>query len=67
MSIISKAKHGDMAISDARKLRAPEEENRPHSTMGFLTPKEFAQKEKEILLENSDALWQSHRDSPILL
>jgi|GEM_PF-3390030 len=31
--------------------------NRPHSTLGFLTPREFAQKEKNMLLENSNAQW----------
>ena len=33
-------------------------ETRPHSTLGFLTPKEFAQKEETMLLENSNAQWQ---------
>ena len=32
-------------------------EIRPHSTLGFLTPKEFAQKEENMLLENSNAKW----------
>jgi hypothetical protein len=29
--------------------------NRPHSTLDFLTPKEFAQKEEDILLESSNS------------
>jgi putative transposase len=32
-------------------------ENRPHSTLGFLTPKEFAQKEETMLRENSNSQW----------
>jgi len=30
-------------------------ENRPHSTLEFLTPKEFAQREENMLRRNSNA------------
>ena len=46
------------SIEHARKViedwRIDYNENRPHSTLDFLTPKEFAQKE-DILLENSNS------------
>ena len=47
------------SIEHARKeieeWRIDYNENRPHSTLDFLTPKEFAQKEEDILLENSNS------------
>ena len=47
------------SIEHARKVieewRIDYNENRPHSTLDFLTPKEFAQKEEDILLENSNS------------
>jgi len=49
------------SIEHARKVieewRMAYNENRPHSTLGFLTPKEFAQKEGTMLRENSNAQW----------
>jgi len=49
------------SIEHARKVieewRIDYNENRPHSTLGFLTPKEFVQKEEDILLENSNPQW----------
>lgn len=49
------------SIEHARKVieewRIDYNENRPHSTLGFLTPREFAQKEEDILLENSNSQW----------
>ena len=49
------------SIEHARKVieewRIDYNENRPHSTLGFLTPREFAQKEEDILLGNSNSQW----------
>lgn len=49
------------SIEHARKVieewRIDYNENRPHSTLGFLTPKEFAQKEGTMLRENSNSQW----------
>ena len=49
------------SIEHAREVieawRIDYNETRPHSTLGFLTPKEFAQKEETMLLENSNAQW----------
>jgi hypothetical protein len=34
---------------------------RRHGTLEFLTPKEFAQKEETMLLENSNVQWHYNR------
>jgi putative transposase len=47
------------SIEHARQVieewRIDYNETQPHSTLGFLIPKEFAQKAKTMLLENSDS------------
>jgi putative transposase len=57
--------NGFRSIEHAREVieawRMDYNENRPHSTLGFLTPKEFAQKEENMLLENSNAQWHDNR------
>ena len=36
-------------------------ETRPYSSLDFITPKEFAEKEEEVLLENSNLSWHYNR------
>ncbi len=49
------------SIEHARQVieewRMDYNETQPHSTLGFLTPEEFAQKEETMLLENSNEQW----------
>lgn len=49
------------SIEHAREMieawRTDYHETRPHITLGFLTPKEFAKKEETMLLENSNSQW----------
>lgn len=49
------------SIEHARRVieewRVNYNETRPHSSFGNLTPKEFAEEKKKVLLENSNLIW----------